>query len=127
MGVIRKLLGSKSTRDIKAIDPIIKAIKAAEGEIAKLSHDQLRGKTAEFKERIVSYIKEEETEVQELKASIEGEDNILEREKMWEQVDKLEKTIYEKTQNILNEILPEAFAVMKETAKRFTENEKCWI
>ena len=124
MGILGKMLGSKSTRDIKELDPILQNIKSAEEGTAKLSNDELRGKTAEFRERVAAHINDEESTVSDLKSKIEVEDDIMEREKMWEQVDKIEKTIYEKTQGILNDILPEAFAVMKETAKRFTENDK---
>ncbi len=122
MGILGKVLGSKSDRDIKEIGPIVNKIKAVEPQITALSDDDLRGKTQEFKQRIAEHIKAEEQNVIDLKTSIEQEDDIMEREKMWEQVDKLEKQTYEKTQDILNEILPEAFAVIKETARRFKEN-----
>jgi preprotein translocase subunit SecA len=124
MGILGNLLGSKSGRDIRAIDPILQKIKAAEDGIAALSNDELRAKTAEFRQRISEYISHEESSVKELRANIEQEEDIMEREKLWEHVDKLEKTIYDKTQDILNDILPEAFAVMKETAKRFKENDR---
>jgi len=123
MGVLGALLGSKSRRDNKALEPIASKIKDAEKGIIGLSHDELRNKTTEFKERIAAHISEEEQNVAELKEKIKQEENIMEREKMWELVDKLDKAIYDKTQDILNEILPEAFSVMKETAKRFKENE----
>jgi len=123
MGVLGTLLGSKSNRDIKAIDPIVSKIQAAENDISGLSNEKLRGKTAEFKDRIAAHINEEEKDVVKLKTQIEAEEDIMEREKMWEQVDKIDKSIYDKTQDILNDILPEAFAVMKETAKRFKENK----
>jgi len=123
MGVLGALLGSKSNRDIKALEPIASKIKDAEKAITGLSHDELRNKTSEFKERIAAHISEEEKTVAELKEKIMLEEDIMEREKMWEQVDKLDKAIYDKTQDILNDILPEAFSVMKETAKRFKENK----
>jgi preprotein translocase subunit SecA len=124
MGVLGSLLGSKSQRDIKAINPIVSNIKDFEESIAQLSNDELRGKTVEFRQKIADYISEEEKSVAELKAQIEKEEDIMQREKMWEQVDRHENTIYERTQDVLNDILPEAFAVMKETAKRFKENER---
>ncbi|MCK5337959.1 MAG: preprotein translocase subunit SecA, partial [Bacteroidales bacterium] len=123
MGVLGALLGSKSNRDIKALEPIASKIKDAEKGITGLSHDELRNKTTEFKERIAAHISEEKQTVVELKEKIKLEEDIMEREKMWEQVDKLDKAIYDKTQDILSEILPEAFSVMKETAKRFKEND----
>lgn len=124
MGVLGSLLGSKSQRDIKAINPIVSNIKDFEESIAQLSNDELRGKTVEFRQRIADYISEEEKSAAELKAQIDKEEDIMQREKMWEEVDKHENTIYERTQDVLNDILPEAFAVMKETAKRFKENER---
>src|SRR5210317_232215 len=122
MGVLDKMLGSKSNRDIKAIQPLVGKILEAEKQISGLSDNDLRGKTQEFRQRINDHIREEEQKVNELRQSIESEDDIMEREKIWEQVDKLEKAIYDKTQDKLNDILPEAFAVMKETARRFKEN-----
>jgi len=116
MGVLGKVLGSKSNRDIKALNPILGKIISVEPEISGLSNDELRGKTLEFKQRIADHIKAEKQEVIALKAEIEQQEDIMEREKMWELVDKLDKSIYEKTQDILNIILPEAFAVIKETA-----------
>ncbi|NQT76668.1 MAG: preprotein translocase subunit SecA [Bacteroidetes bacterium] len=124
MGVLDALLGSKSKRDIKAINPIVSKIKDVEESIAQLSNDELRGKTIEFKQKIADHISEEEKSIAELKAQIKEEEDIMQREKMWEQVDMHETAIYERTQAILNDILPEAFAVMKETAKRFKENER---
>ena len=124
MRVLGSLLGSKSQRDIKAINPIVSNIKDFEDSIAQLSNDELRGKTVEFRQRIADHIRDEEKSAAELKAQIEKEEDIMQREKMWEQVDRHENTIYERTQDVLNDILPEAFAVMKETAKRFKENER---
>ena len=122
MKLLQKLFGDKSTRDIKEINPIVHKIKEAYEIISKLSNDELRHKTQEFKARITDGISEEESRIKEIKAMIETEEDIMEREKLWEQVDKLEKESYRKSQEILDEILPEAFAVMKETARRFKEN-----
>jgi preprotein translocase subunit SecA len=124
MKLLQKLFGDKSTRDIKEINPILHHIKDAYEIIKNLSNDELRNKTLEFKERIAAAISEEETRIEEIKAMIDSEEDIMEREKLWEQVDKLEKESYRKSQEILNEILPEAFAVMKDTARRFKENEE---
>ena len=84
----------------------------------------MRDKTIEFREKIAAGDCGRRSQIEEVKAQIEAEEDIMEREKLWEQVDKLEKESYKKTQDVLNEILPEAFAVMKETAKRFKENEE---
>lgn len=123
---LRNLLGTKSDRDIKDLMPIVnKAIEAYDG-IAKLSNDELRAKTLEFKERIVKYIAAEETQIKDIQAQIEtnSEIEITEQEQLFNTIDELKKQSYEKCQEVLNEILPEAFSVMKETAKRFKENEK---
>ncbi len=124
MKFLQKLFGDKSTRDIKEINPILSRIKTAYEQIRELSNDGLRDKTAEFKSRIAEAIAEEERHIAEIKSQIEAEEDIMNREKLWEQVDKLEKESYRKSQEVLDEILPEAFAVMKETAKRFAGNEE---
>lgn len=122
----KKIMGDKSTRDMKAIDPILQKILVAYESIKELSNDDLRAKTAEFKQRIADYIAPEEKEIAELRSSIESEVDLdaEKKEKIYAQIDKLEKQSYEKSQKILDEILPEAFAVMKETARRFKENEE---
>ncbi len=121
--ILNAFLGNKSGRDIKALTPTLIKIKEAYETISQLSNDELRAKTQEFKQRIADYIADLENQINEIKKKIELEEDIEEREKMWEVVDKLEKESYEKSQEILDKILPEAFAVMKETAKRFKENE----
>ena len=122
---LKKLLGTKSERDVKEIMPILDNIHKAYEIISNLSNDQLRAKTLEFKEKITNYIASEENQISELKNRIEAESEmeIDEKEHLYQTIDKLEKESYKKSQEILNEILPEAFAVMKETAKRFKENE----
>lgn len=124
MKILQMLLGDKSKRDIREINPVLTRIKAAYDIITHLSNDELRGKTLEFKQRIADAIAPENKQMEDLKQRIEAEEDIMEREKLWEQVDKLEKESYRKSQDALNEILPEAFAVMKETAKRFKENDE---
>ncbi len=121
--ILNAFLGNKSGRDVKALTPTLIKIKEAYETISQLSNDELRAKTQEFKQQITDYIADKENQINEIKKKIVLEDNIEEREKMWEVVDKLEKESYEKSQEILDKILPEAFAVMKETAKRFKENE----
>ncbi len=121
--ILNAFLGNKSGRDIKALTPTLIKIKEAYETISQLSNDELRAKTQEFKKQIADYIADKENNINDIKKNIELEEDIEEREKMWEAVDKLEKESYEKGQEILDKILPEAFAVMKETAKRFKENE----
>ncbi len=124
MKLLQKLFGDKSSRDIKEINPILAKTKEAYDDISKLSNDGLRAKTIEFRKKIANGIAEKMNEIEEIKAKIEEEEDIMEREKLWETIDKIEKESYKITQEILDEILPEAFSVMKETAKRFMENEE---
>ncbi len=123
--ILKKFLGSKSDKDIKAIAPTLDETLKAYEIISKLSNDQLRAKTSEFKDLIAGAISPEESEIARIKQRIEDEFDldIEEKEKLYETIDQLEKDCYRKTQETLNKILPEAFSVMKETARRFKENE----
>lgn len=121
--VLRKFLGTKSDRDIKSIAPIVDEINEIYKSITEISNDELRAKTIEFKNKIHDYLSDEEKQIKEIKEQIELEEDIESREKLWEEVDKLEKKSYEKSQEVLEQLLPEAFAVMRETARRFKENE----
>ncbi len=124
MGFFAKLFGNKASRDNKALQPILDKALAAYENIKTLDIDSLRHKTVEFKEYINNYIAEDEARIKELKLKAEAEDLDLEKKNdIFEQVDKLEKQLLEKIEEALNNILPEAFAVLKETAKRFKENE----
>ena len=121
----KNLLGTKSDRDLKEVTPFLKKIHDVYNGISRLSNDELRAKTVEFKQRIKDFIDPEEKQIEKLKKQIDNADTpIGEKEKMYDSLDKLEKLSYEKSQEILDEILPEAFAVMKETAKRFAENKE---
>ncbi len=118
-----KLFGNKSQRDLKEIDPYVNKIKAVYPEIQRLSNDELRAKTDEIKQRIQDYVATENARVEELRKGIE-EKELEERETIWAEVDVIEKSITEKMEVVLEESLPEVFSIMKETARRFTENEK---
>lgn len=122
--LLKKLLGDKSKRDLKAINPILQQTLEAYKHIQTLDNDALRQKTQEFRERIQNNIQDETDEISQIKASIESQPDMEpdEKEKLYEQVDKLEKLQYEKTEEMLNEILPEAFSVVREAARRFKEN-----
>jgi len=120
---IKKLFGNKYDRDMKAIKPTFEKVKKAYIEISTLSNDQLREKTIEFRKKIKEYTSKEESKINEIKSIIDSEQDIEKKENLYGEIDKLKKESYNKTQEILNQILPEAFAVMKETAKRFKENE----
>ncbi|NQU32594.1 MAG: preprotein translocase subunit SecA, partial [Bacteroidetes bacterium] len=124
LSVLKKVFGDKSKKDLKEINPYVNKVKEAYEYIKELSNDGLREKTAEFKKRIAEYISEEENEITRLKELMNNspEMDVDEKEENYSTIDKLSKKSYEKTQDILNQILPEAFAVMKETAKRFSES-----
>jgi len=120
--LLGKILGNKSERDIKEISPIVDKIKAEYDRIVPLSNDGLREESAKLKQIIDERIKPEEDEIASLKEQAE-EAEIQDSEKIYEQIDKLEEKIDEKLEEVLNEVLPTAFAVMKDTARRFAENE----
>ncbi len=118
-----KLFGNKSQRDLKEITPYVDKIKAVYPSIQALSNDELRAKTDEIKRRIQDYVADERAEVEALRSGIEDKE-LEEREAIWEKVDKIEKTITDKMEIILEEVLPETFAIVKDTARRFAENEE---
>ena len=122
---LTKLFGDKSQRDIKAVKPFLDATLAVYPAIAALDNDALRAKTIEFKERIAKTIEHEESELAAMRGRIDAEYDmpVEEKESLYKRIDELEKQSYEKTQKVLDEILPEAFAVVKETAHRFATNE----
>src|SRR5690554_6960882 len=120
---ISKLFGNKAQRDLGEINPIVKRIQEAYPAIEQLTNDELRAKTKELEKEISEYVSEEKAEIERLKAGME-EIELDEREGVWNQVDKLEKEITEKYEKILNELLPVAFSVMKDTARRFTQNSE---
>lgn len=121
--LLQKIIGDKSGRDIKQISPYVDKVKTAFEQLQGISHDELRNKTKEFRQRIADNIADQTKEIEELKASMDSVVNIEEKEANYERIDALEKESYEKTEELLLEILPEAFAVIKETARRFTEND----
>ncbi len=122
--MVTKLFGSKYERDLKELNPVVDLVKTVSPEIEKLSNDELRGRSEGLKEKIRAYIKEDQDRIAELKAKTEnGSVEITEREKIYSEVDTIEKNIEEKLEVILTEILPEAFAILKDTARRFTQNE----
>ena len=125
MGVaqfLSKMFGTKSDRDIKEIMPVVEAVKSEYERIIKMSHDELRAESALVKQKINDYIKAEEDEIAELKEKAE-EVELEESEKMYDRIDKLVEIIDEKLETILNEVLPVTFAIVKDTTRRFFENE----
>jgi len=123
LAFIKKLFGDKSSRDLKELTPMTGATLRAFQEIDKLSNDELRAKTQEFKDRIQAYLKDDLDEISHLKERADEENCTVEqKEEIYDQVDKLEKELNAKIEEVLLEILPEAFAVVKSTAKRFNDN-----
>ncbi len=120
--IIKVFVGDKSQKDVKATQPYINKIKAIEPTIAALSHDQLRAKTAEFKIRIKQARSEKDSKIEALKIEVEAIADVDAREDLYNAIDALEKEAYEISEKTLLEILPEAFAVIKETANRFKNN-----
>ena len=118
---LTKLFGNKSQRDLKEITPYVEKIKAVYPSIKELSNDELRAKVDEIKQRIQDYVADERAKVNELRSGIDNKE-LEEREAIWTEVDKIEKQITDKMEVVLEEVLPEVFAIMKDTARRFAEN-----
>ncbi|TND07624.1 MAG: preprotein translocase subunit SecA [Bacteroidetes bacterium] len=122
-GFAKLMGGSKSERDVKEITPVIEEVNKHYEKLRTLSNDQLRQKTQEFRKRISDFIHEEEEEIRGLKELVEGEGmDVDEKEKHYSRIDQVEKDIVKKIEEVLKEIHAEAFAVVKETARRFSEN-----
>ncbi|RFZ92106.1 preprotein translocase subunit SecA [Mucilaginibacter conchicola] len=118
-----KLFGSKSERDVKGITPIVEKVKAAYAKLDQLSNDELRAKTIEFKETIATGLSGIDSEIKAIKDRTENPDmDVNEKVDLFTQLDKLEKDRNKELEEILMNILPEAFAVVKETARRFSGN-----
>ncbi len=123
--LIKTIFGDKATRDLKEVQPLVETVKSEFAKLASLSDTELRAKTADFKQRISEGIKEEQAKVDVLRAEIDADPrmDIHARESRYQEIDKLEEKIITKIEEVLMAILPEAFAVMKETARRFKENK----
>ena len=120
---LKSLFGDKSTRDMKLIQPLVEKVKAASPEIEQLDNDALRAKTKEIQTRIQSSAQEQKAKIASIKETIENTP-IDERAELFEQIDKLEKEILDIYEEKLNEAMPQVFAIVKETARRFAENEE---
>jgi preprotein translocase subunit SecA len=121
--VLKVFVGDKSKQDVKALSPIVEEVLAFEKTLESLSLDELRAKTTEFKQRIAEGRKAFEDKIAELKIEAENTEDIDKREDIYQEIDKIEDQSYEATEKVLDEIKAEAFAVVKETAKRFKDNE----
>ena len=123
---IQKLFGNKADKDVKGLEPFVGKINSEFIKLENLSHDELRSKTITFKNKVNDYLSDIDQQIADLKSEIKKSSahEIDRREDAYDKIDILEKERDEKLEDILNEILPEAFAVVKETARRFTVNEK---
>ena len=125
--ILKVFVGDKSQKDVKALQPYLTKIKTFESTLASLSHDELRARTVSFKEKIKSARAEKDAKIQAIKLEAEAEEDIDKREDLYLAIDALEKEAYEISEKTLLDILPEAFAVVKETAKRFKENTQITV
>ena len=120
--LLNVFVGNKSKKDLKEVESIVKNILSHENELNLLNHNELRNKTKKFKKQIASVREPFNETIEILKSKIISSKNIDEKEKLYQEIDKVNESSENKIEEKLNEILPEAFAVVKETAKRFKEN-----
>ena len=120
--IIKVFVGDKSQKDVKALQSTLNKIKEFEAPLAALSHDELRAKTTAFKETIKQARAEKDQKIADLKSKVDATEDIDKREDIYLEIDALEKEAYEISERTLMDILPEAFAVVKETARRFKDN-----
>ena len=121
--ILQSLFGNKSTRDMKLIQPLVEKVKEAYPAIKALSNDELRAKTKEIQKYVQDSANEQKQKIADLKSKIE-ETPIDEREGIFSEIDKLEKEALEIYEKALNEVMPIAFSIVKDTARRFAENEE---
>ncbi len=120
--LIGRLFGNKHTRDMKEIEPWVEKIKAAYPDVEKLDNDALRAKTLELKQYLQDQVKQDNEEIIRLKDSVE-DTKLEDRADLFNKIDKLEKEVLDKLEKALEDVMPVAFSIVKETARRFTENE----
>ena len=120
--ILKSIFGNKSDRDMKKLLPIVNQIKAIYPEIEKLSNDELRAHSAAIRKALSDEVQPMRDEIAETKKEIEKLD-YEDREPLWDKIDQLKKDILDRTEEKLNEVLPEVFAIVKDTARRFAQNE----
>ncbi len=120
--ILKSFLGDKNQKDLKEVGKIVAKIKKVEPALRELSDDELRQKTREFREKIKTATAEISAQIEELKAQIKSTANIDEKEGLFSKIESLKKDSYKIEEKVLNEIQPEAFALVKETARRWAEN-----
>ena len=121
--ILKPLFGDNTSRDMKLIQPLVEKVKQAYPDIAKLSNDELRAKSKEIRDYVQGAAKPYQEKIAELKAKIE-ETPIDEREPIFNEIDKQDKEMLDALENALNEVMPVAFSIVKDTARRFSENEE---
>jgi len=122
--ILGKIFGSKADRDLKVLKPIIDKVNAVTPGIISLSDDELRAKTAEFRLKIKNAISLEDAEIEKLQSALDRDEvEVTAKEASYKKIDELKKQAYEKSETVLLEVMPEAFAVVKETSRRLAENK----
>jgi preprotein translocase subunit SecA len=122
--VLKMFVGDKSKQDVKSIMPLVEKVKSFESSLTGLSHDLLRAKTAEFKGKIAEARQPFNDRIETLQKEADATEDIDRREDIYQEIDKIKDESYAATEEVLNTILPEAFAVIKETAQRFKDNKE---
>ena len=121
--ILKSLFGDKSSRDMKLIQPLVNKVKAVEPQVQQMDNDALRARSKELQQQVQQAAKEQKDKIAELKAKIE-DTPLDERAEIFAQIDKIEKEALDIYEKKLNEVGPEVFAIVKETARRFAENEE---
>lgn len=121
--ILKVFVGDKAKKDVQALQPLVDAIKTFETGLQRLSHDELRQKTLDFKKQIQENCREVNEQIAALEAAVKDSQDMDKNEELYSEIDSLQEKAYQIAQDTLNDLLPEAFAVVKETARRFVENE----
>ena len=119
---LSKLFGNKAQRDMREIKPYVDKVRELAPVMEKLTNDELRARTVQIREKIKAYVAAEVAQIEELKSQIEGQE-IEEREHTYAEIDRIEKIVIDKYEKVLDEVLYEVFAIVRDTARRFAENE----
>ena len=121
--ILKSLFGDKSSRDMKLIQPLVEKVKEVYPQVEKLDNDALRQRTKVLQQQVQDSAKEQKARIAELKATIE-DTPIEERADIFDKIDKIEKEVLDIYEKALDEVMPEVYAIVKETARRFAENEE---
>jgi len=120
---VKKMFGTKHERDVKSYMPVVEQINEYYEELQEISNDELRNKTQQFRERVAEYLEEVDREIQEAQNEADQEEDLHRKEEIFKEIDELTENRDQELEKVLKEILPEAFAVVKETARRFKDND----